>query len=1023
MPHSVDASDHGNTAVDDERQIKDLLAGETRPEQESFMNNITERPLEPGEKADDAIDFEDMSDDELPDEEATDDRANQQTEPDVFEDDDHDDLFGDHDRRFQESADAVQKGADTGDFTADELNELFVESRPAPAPVAVATAASHEADDNAHGDADGDAAGPAEESVEEDPLLLEQRALLESAARGEGRTDVATLEEIQAAYPCYDPTEPPPFSQMLLQRRVYYVEQVPLKTPKPFTVTRAKLEPEPDSEILFRVNGTHQPTWDQREARALAKGVVLIEPPRNADEEESESEDDHSETPSAVGGLKWQDLVSICQDWTVPDDDDVSMIDAQDAPDAPDAPDASYEDTTMLDADFEPAGIFDDEFAQGFSTSPPQGRKRKLQDDVQVPSLRGLTDLFEDPEKQTRKLAKRVKLDMNDSHLMFGPITVPQQSEQNPRRMRPRDMVARKLRRFNISNDEAYELLNQNRQSKTRAMLGSQAIEHSTPALRLQYPFYKQRLSAKEARAFHRPLFNFDGGQAHFEQSAHHKRKNFKNKSVAEIFKDSPMLSQGDNSNSLFLEYSEEYPIMLSNFGMGTRIVNYYRREAEDDTNRPKMDIGETETLMPQDKSPFAIFGDVEPGQMVPTVTNGMYRAPVFRHKVQRNDFLLVSSHTGVHGRKLFLKLLENLHVVGQQFPHVEVPKTSARKVGDLGKKRLRALANRLHHKYPRVDNEMISRHLTGFELAQVRSKMREVMEWKNGWVPKSGEAMDKAGIQSLVKPEEVCLLDSTQVGEQAQQDAGYQKDDNMESETESEPEEKPDSKVPKTVEQKLAPWETTKNFLNAASGKAMVELHGDGDPTGRGEAFNFIKTSMKGGFKGMGESAHQPLTAQQQKELGGHAYNVANQQKKYNDTIKRIWEAQKSSLSSTVEPALDYEEEASEAQTPVTQTPVEDDTASAFGRGSAMNNSNRVLQIVRETPDKDGNMQQEMFKVYNPKVIREYMRRRKLAEINNEMCVESLTLMMCSRLTLRYRLTEMQFTGDARADAVRKKL
>src|SRR5262249_40412732 len=105
------------------------------------------------------------------------------------------------------------------------------------------------------------------------------------------------------------------------------------------------------------------------------------------------------------------------------------------------------------------------------------------------------------------------------------------------------------------------------------------------------------------------------------------------------------------------------------------------------------------------------------------------------------------------------------------------------------------------------------------------------------------------------------------------------------------------------------------RNFLDATQGKAMLKLNGEGDPTGIGEGFNFIKISMKGGFKASG----QPSTPAEPVEKGkeGRSYNVAAQQKAYEEEITTIWNAQKASLSKTqadlVEEDPDYHESAAD--------------------------------------------------------------------------------------------------------------
>jgi transcription initiation factor TFIID subunit 1, fungi type len=177
-----------------------------------------------------------------------------------------------------------------------------------------------------------------------------------------------------------------------------------------------------------------------------------------------------------------------------------------------------------------------------------------------------------------------------------------------------------------------------------------------------------------------------------------------------------------------------------------------------------------------------------------------------------------------------------------------------------------------------------------------------------------------------------------------------------------------------------------------------MLELHGDGDPSGRGEAFSFIKTSMKGGFKAIGESIEDRLDAKRTKELGGHSYNVAKQQQAYEDAIKRIWTAQTLSLESTVEqsdvePDLDEEDEKyppdskrSVARTPRTEvgTPSilhsrrDDETGSQYSKLSNNSQLGKSVKITRILAN--GTKQEEV--IHDSKVISAYMRRRRVKEL-----------------------------------------
>ena len=61
------------------------------------------------------------------------------------------------------------------------------------------------------------------------------------------------------------------------------------------------------------------------------------------------------------------------------------------------------------------------------------------------------------------------------------------------------------------------------------------------------------------------------------------------------------------------MEFSEEYPPILSIIGMGSKLINFYRKLGAGDDTRPKLEIGETSVLDSVDKSPFGDFGHVDP--------------------------------------------------------------------------------------------------------------------------------------------------------------------------------------------------------------------------------------------------------------------------------------------------------------------------------------------------------------------------------------------------------------------------
>lgn len=162
---------------------------------------------------------------------------------------------------------------------------------------------------------------------------------------------------------------------------------------------------------------------------------------------------------------------------------------------------------------------------------------------------------------------------------------------------------------------------------------------------------------------------------------------------------------------------------------------------------------------------------------------------------------------------------------------------------------------------------------------------------------------------QELLKqitPEFWCIYESCIVGHQRLKDAGYAVDGE-----EDENEEDPESHL--EVEEQLAPWVVTKNFIMATQAKAMLQLHGPGDPTGCGEGFSFIRQNMKELFfrEGTGEEEKEALRKARENDKVRYKSVFLDQRKVYESEIRRVWSTQLRSLRSTKEPKLkDREDE-----------------------------------------------------------------------------------------------------------------
>ncbi|UKZ65513.1 uncharacterized protein TrAtP1_006712 [Trichoderma atroviride] len=487
-----------------------------------------------------------------------------------------------------------------------------------------------------------------------------------------------------------------------------------------------------------------------------------------------------------------------------------------------------------------------------------------------------------------------------------------------------------------------------------------------------------------------------------------------------EIFLKSRDLSLCDNSAAVLFEYCEPRPRVLNGFAMGSRLINYYRRKenSNEEDQLTKLELGEYRTLLPEDRSPFSLFGTVDPGEVVPTLHNEMYRAPVFKHTPRNTDFLIVRSTTGIGGAKWYIHKIDHMHVVGQTFPSVDVPGPHSRRVTNASKSRMKMLAFRMI-RHSRSDNCQLSditKHIAESTDTQNRQKLKEFLQYdrdskeKGMWRLKPGEILpDENAIRAMIKPEEVCLLDAMQLGIKELEDAGYDprnatiddeaqgvevdddEDDDGEGSKIVKGAKKIAEKQEETLADKMAPWKTTKAFIDACAQKAMLQLHGEGDPTGHGLGFSFIRTSMKGGYI---EAVQGPLATsadameREKRANGGHAYNVKKQQAMYEEGIREIWDKQKATLSDPQEhdvndiATTEDEDDRFNVQSVATPAIFDEGTSQISGLTSSSRHPKRTIRITREVELPDGTTQMRTEIVHDPVVISQYIKRRTEADL-----------------------------------------
>ncbi|RKP23025.1 hypothetical protein SYNPS1DRAFT_25012, partial [Syncephalis pseudoplumigaleata] len=266
---------------------------------------------------------------------------------------------------------------------------------------------------------------------------------------------------------------------------------------------------------------------------------------------------------------------------------------------------------------------------------------------------------------------------MNDPHMLFE--VVDEETLDNKRRRTARDHSSASMELvsdLNLSNDKYYEVSREARLQRVRQTFGQLIVQHTLPAIKLQLPYYKIRMSKKELRSFHRPPLSVAAGTTGTFQrlkKLSKKEKKVKKRNLSEFVRSAKQLSLRDTGDFVLLEYSEEHPPIVSNIGMGSMVVNYYRKEDPQDMFVPKSETGVPFVLETTDASPFMNFGNVEPGQTITALYNNLVRAPIFSQRVPSTDFLVIR-HKFEQETKWYLKEIPSLFVVGQTYPVQEVP-------------------------------------------------------------------------------------------------------------------------------------------------------------------------------------------------------------------------------------------------------------------------------------------------------------------------------------------------------------
>ncbi len=103
-------------------------------------------------------------------------------------------------------------------------------------------------------------------------------------------------------------------------------------------------------------------------------------------------------------------------------------------------------------------------------------------------------------------------------------------------------------------------------------------------------------------------------------------------------------------SSFVVIEYCEERPPLLGSMGMCSRLITWWKPGPgmKSPLSSSEIQNGCPQELEPGDESPF--LGDIPLGSAQQSITNELFRSPLFHHQPRRTDFLMVGSTSAEKG-------------------------------------------------------------------------------------------------------------------------------------------------------------------------------------------------------------------------------------------------------------------------------------------------------------------------------------------------------------------------------------
>ncbi len=266
-------------------------------------------------------------------------------------------------------------------------------------------------------------------------------------------------------------------------------------------------------------------------------------------------------------------------------------------------------------------------------------------------------------------------------------------------------------------------------------------------ALELRPPFFPTHLSAIKLRNFHRlALKKFTNGPlaesiyqpvVHCSTIKQTAKKHTKlQRSTDNDDLTNTILTEVKSINNakdlstmdgviVLAEYSEQYPPLLMQIGMATKIKNYYKRKLGKDDGPPQLDYGESAYAH---TSPF--LGQLKPGECLQAFESHLFRSPIYPHKLPQTDFLMIRTKTGY-----FIREIRDIFVVGQEYPLVEVPGPNSKRANAFMKEFLQVYIYRLFQQSrdvpKRIRMEDVKRAFPSYTESSIRKRLKFCSDFK----------------------------------------------------------------------------------------------------------------------------------------------------------------------------------------------------------------------------------------------------------------------------------------------------